>query len=134
MSACPHCHVPISGRRRAGMRLATRDHIIPKAWGGGDILWWSRSLGPEDLVRNTRIICEQCNSLRAICGHCIGAMACVMTVARVEQRQPRKIAKQWGMQRVANLIGRPAWLWWECKEMEEDDALKAAVVKLERKK
>lgn len=32
-------------------------------------------------VRNIRYLCAECNELRAACGHCIGAVACIRAIA-----------------------------------------------------
>lgn len=93
MPLCPYCRLFVD-------RL-TRDHIIPRAWGGTDRLWWDRS------ISNVRMCCERCNSLRGELGHCVGAMAAIRTIPTPHRhtaaRETRAIAKT---------IPAPLWLWW----------------------
>jgi hypothetical protein len=64
------------------------DHILPKAWGGS-----RRS-------ENMRTCCLRCNALRALCGHCPGAMLCVWAVAGRPECVPALVhvglVKLWG--------------------------------------
>lgn len=70
----------------------TRDHILPKAWGGA-AMWLD-----HNRVWNTVPACFACNQLRAICGHCPGAMAALRAVAGNEEghRFHIQIAQLWG--------------------------------------
>lgn len=47
----------------------TRDHIRPRAWGGANAL------------ENLRVFCNECDQLRALAGHCLGALACARAIA-----------------------------------------------------
>jgi hypothetical protein len=47
----------------------TRDHIRPRAWGG------------ENTRENLRVFCRDCNQLRAMADHCLGALACARAIA-----------------------------------------------------
>jgi len=91
---CRYCAAPAT----------SRDHIIPKEWGGRDRLWWDDT----ETVRNVAPSCVPCNRLRGECGHCVGAMA-AMT------RLPpwRRDAAMPAMRQAAKAIARPRWLWWE---------------------
>ena len=70
---CPYCDEQMTkGFRYDGApskSYPTIDHILPKAWGG------------LNRMENYRIVCIKCNNLRAVVGHCVGAMACLRTVA-----------------------------------------------------
>ena len=65
--ACPCCYRSMSAE--PGLR-PSRDHSQPKAWGGGIAM-----------DGRYRTICEDCNTLRAQAGHCLGALACARLVA-----------------------------------------------------
>ena len=74
MSAhCPRC-----GKRYAyGMNephRRSRDHILPLSRDG------RRGVMIHVDVRNIEEMCQSCNGLRAACGHCWGAVACVKAV------------------------------------------------------
>lgn len=95
---CPYCRRPMiksKGRPNETHRFATRDHIMPQEWGG------------DNAKDNIRPCCQKCNQLRAACGHCVGAMACVLTVARTERLDHNVIAKRWGLLYLATLIQIP---------------------------
>lgn len=80
----------------------TRDHIIPRAWGGSDRLWHPD--GPQ----NIRMICQDCNHLRGQVGHCVGAMAALRALPLgLRMRTLPTLAT------LAGKIARPRWLWWE---------------------
>lgn len=96
--ACPYCGNIMIPPRRCGLRpgrvppsnMRTRDHIRPRAWGGADA------------ADNRRYCCQRCNQLRAALGHCIGALACVIAVARDRRRPSRSIgyvARSWHLLR-----------------------------------
>ncbi len=63
------------------------DHIFPREWGG------------KDAADNFRVSCQDCNEFRAECGHCVGAMACVLAVTSKESwsaiTRPRFVAREW---------------------------------------
>ncbi len=63
------------------------DHIFPREWGG------------KDAADNFRVSCQDCNEFRAECGHCVGAMACVLAVTSKESwsviTRPRFLAREW---------------------------------------
>lgn len=91
----PRC--PLCGDRynpEGGRKGVTRDHIYPKAWGGQDTLHGGA-------VRNIRPMCQACNSLRGMVGHCVGAAACVLAVSNRRQRSPPGVVCiRWGMAQV----------------------------------
>lgn len=70
MTRCPICLREMSSRHPSNERRPSRDHILPLSEGGRNV--------PD----NIRIVCARCNTLLAACGHCIGAVACVLTVDR----------------------------------------------------
>lgn len=90
-SPCPCCDRSMSAE--PGLR-PSRDHIQPKAWGGGL---------PMD--GRYRTICETCNSLRALAGHCLGALGCARLVAfdvyagaiGWETRGARLVLRRWAL-------------------------------------
>ena len=55
-------------------RRPTRDHIRPRQWGVGP---------PEGRLR---ILCADCNGLRAIAGHCLATLACARDIAFSRRR------------------------------------------------
>ncbi len=56
---------------------------MPKEWGG------------NDHFDNFRIVCQDCNSLRARAGHCLGALACVVAVAQSMRIKPLHVINRW---------------------------------------
>lgn len=48
-------------------------------------------------VSNVRQMCQACNDLRAACGHCVGAMACVRAVAVEVGQPPARIVRLWAL-------------------------------------
>lgn len=100
-SNCVYCSRPMVGGAKGShnthVRRYSRDHIFPVEWG----------LVPDPDAINIRICCQECNSLRGNVGHCIGAMACVMAVARTERQGAHLVARRWGMYRAASLITPP---------------------------
>jgi hypothetical protein len=62
----------------------SNDHILPREWGG------------QDEPDNFRVSCQECNELRARCGHCVGALACVIAVADNRSRLPILISRWYG--------------------------------------
>lgn len=93
---CAYCRIPITRHRtRPHERRATRDHVIPQCEGGQLFLTWSLGLPPALRVRNWVWACGDCNVLRAACGHCVGAMACVVAVARSTKTRPNLILRAW---------------------------------------
>jgi len=97
---CPHCDHLMSKSPNSTRRLS-RDHIFPVEWGGNNT--W----GDDIEGRNYRWCCQECNSLRASVGHCIGAMATVLIVARHTKQRPILVARGWGLPRIASLIAPP---------------------------
>ena len=68
---CPQCGINMKrGSRNPGKctRIASFDHILPKARGGGD----DRS--------NLRVCCRLCNQALSMVGDCAGALACIRAV------------------------------------------------------
>lgn len=55
--------------RPSNPRRPSRDHIFPREWGG--------TFAPE----NIRRVCQECNYLRALAGHCVAVLACAQAVA-----------------------------------------------------
>ena len=72
----------------------TVDHILPRAWGGTTLL-------VDGTVRNVVLSCQDCNQLRSIAGHCIGALACAVDV---RGRRAKGLAQWFGR---PFTIGRP---------------------------
>ena len=67
---CPRCGMPYND----GPRRMSRDHILPQSRGApqGDTIHGD--------VRNIEVMCQSCNFLRAACGHCWGAVACMLAI------------------------------------------------------
>lgn len=87
-SRCPYCGCRmIIGGRFPQDRQRTRDHIMPRDWGGNDHL------------DNLRPCCRRCNENRARCGHCVGALACVLVVAEGpgSSQSARQIIRRWNL-------------------------------------
>lgn len=80
----------------------TVDHIIPKAWAGRRVMEY------DPAVSNLKPACEQCNRLRADCGHCPGAMAALRAMPL--RYRPHYLRS---MRRAAKQIIPPRWLWWQ---------------------
>lgn len=78
----------------------SRDHILPREWGGA-------LLGR--IARNTRWCCQECNRDRASCGHCVGAMACARAVAKDRGVHLHDLLRLWGMAQVILQIKVPGW-------------------------
>jgi hypothetical protein len=104
---CPLCGVFMDRKGRGNHRMATPDHILPRAWGGGDVLWWSATLPSEQRVRNLRWLCRPCNGMRGHLGHCVGAVASVLTVSRDVGKRPAEVARTWRMGRIAHPLQGP---------------------------
>lgn len=79
-------------------RRMSKDHIMPRAWGGGRV-----SL----IANNFRWVCQECNQQRAACGHCVGALACVRQVAAETCVSISAVIKHWRMGAVAQTIVPP---------------------------
>jgi hypothetical protein len=62
-------------------------------------------------ARNIRPCCQYCNTIRATCGHCVGALACVLDVARNEAVPPKRILRRWRMGLLARSIAAPLPAW-----------------------
>lgn len=95
-SHCPVCCERYDGNQRR----KSRDHIVPQIWGGGDFIAGD--------VRNTRIMCQDCNSWRASAGHCVAALALMRDVAKARGEQLKYIAHEWDMYGVAREIEPPS--------------------------
>jgi 5-methylcytosine-specific restriction endonuclease McrA len=69
---CSYCgrqtNVNIGPTSNHDWQLATFDHILPRAHGGGEE------------IENILLACKWCNAGRAIAGHCIGALRCAEAV------------------------------------------------------
>lgn len=89
---CPQCQVRMVhnvGGIQHSRSDVTRDHILPRSRGGGNRIHGD--------VRNTRIMCQECNELTAKCHQCVAALACAATVARDTERTARVVLKDWRM-------------------------------------
>lgn len=93
MQKCPYCGL--------FAEKLTRDHIIPRAWGGTNRIHY------DVPISNIRMCCQPCNSLRGAVGHCVGAMAAIRMI-------PGHMRSDAGRQMtvVARSIEPPRWLWW----------------------
>jgi hypothetical protein len=67
--ACPMCRGLMRPWRAAGLNPSV-DHIVPRAWKG------------DNSIENLRLMCRECNTLRGSVDHCVGALACVLAVAK----------------------------------------------------
>ena len=80
MARCAYCPGKASG--------GWGDHIVPRAWGG------------RSTRDNQRPCCRPCNMLRAECGHCPAALACVRAVIGNRwgdnEGQQRSLIQLWG--------------------------------------
>jgi hypothetical protein len=76
---CPYCGRLMQGHRHG----PTRDRVMPGAWGG------------TYRADNIRVCCRRCNELRGACGHCVGALACVLSVYRREGIEAHRLAARW---------------------------------------
>lgn len=71
LGACPCCErLMLPGDPHRG---PSRDHIMPREWHSPPRL----TLGEGHI----RVLCLDCNGLRAMAGHCLGALACARAVA-----------------------------------------------------
>ncbi len=98
---CPLCKIPMTILHVDGLgarRRMSKDHILPRAWGGG-------RLGL--IAVNIRWICQQCNQHLAACGHCIGALACIQQVAAESCVSFSNVYKSWRMGVVSSRIVSP---------------------------
>ena len=75
--ACPMCRGTMRPWRAAGLKPSV-DHITPRAWNGGNSL------------ENLRLMCADCNSQRGSVDHCLGALACVLSIAK-----PSGVGRVW---------------------------------------
>lgn len=97
-SRCPYCDRPMlaMGRGETLQRTTrTRDHILPKEWGGT----WA--------AENMRPACRECNELRGRCGHCPAALMLAIGVAKEERVQYRVIVERWRLPMVRVLNPTP---------------------------
>ncbi len=94
---CAYCQIELTTTSSAlsHQRRATRDHIVPQMEGGTTFLAWSYALPPALRVRNWKWACGECNGLRAACGHCVGAMACLQAVASSVKMRPNLVLRAW---------------------------------------
>lgn len=83
----PHCPVCGDLYQRRGARAVTRDHILPREYGGAD-----RMRGDTG---NIRWMCGACNMLRAMGGHCLLAAVCAIIVGRATGRRPHLVMHEW---------------------------------------
>jgi hypothetical protein len=99
---CPYCgeamvlpRVKRSGAPADNQR--TKDHIWPRSWG---------KRGPPKVIR-IRYVCARCNVLRSTCGHCIGALACVLSTAAESGEPTRTLIRRWKLGVVGSNIAAP---------------------------
>lgn len=76
---CPYCKNPMSPSRKPAQQSRTRDHILPREWGG------------TDAADNIRKVCTTCNGLRALAAHCVGVLACARAVKQRTHLSIRQI-------------------------------------------
>jgi hypothetical protein len=92
---CPSCGDPMEPLGTTKKRSATRDHILPRT---------RRYTYPDGTIMH-KVVCAHCNNLRAACGHCWGAVACIRAVAKIGKFESRKnetyLAKRWQMTAVS---------------------------------
>lgn len=65
----------------------TRDHVLPKCWGGTDLLHGD--------TKNTKDACSRCNGLRAKAGHCVGALAAARAVCFSTAQSEESVLHTW---------------------------------------
>ena len=58
-----------------------------------------REHGGTNSVDNYRYVCADCNVLRAACGHCVGAMACVVDLAARLNVKPMQLTHRFAQNR-----------------------------------
>ncbi len=83
MSKCPYCHRALFSDAYGPLGRPSRDHVLPRARGGGDA---------ED---NLRIVHDFCNCMRAEARECVGAMACGLAVAADNLANARHVLRNW---------------------------------------
>src|ERR1700733_6514337 len=97
-SRCPYCNRIMRNRtakeEQHGTLVAlmpTCDHILPRSRKDGDFDF------RKSAINNVKIVCFRCNSLRASCGDCIGAMAAVLTLTQDvgDFGKPFRLARLW---------------------------------------
>ena len=64
----------------------TRDHIIPRRTGAGWFLHGST-------VKNYRLVCLECNQLRAEAGDCTGLLLIVLRLASETKMHPKRVLR-----------------------------------------
>ncbi len=101
---CPVCFRQFAS---AGDAKMTRDHIMPRTWGGSSSFY---GLGIVDRI--TRKMCARCNALRGATGHCVGALACALAVANDECVPANLIIRRWKFSSVPPAFGRKAMRKW----------------------
>lgn len=88
---CPYCRglmlLTERGERNDPRRMS-RDHILPRQWGGARL---------DGIANNRRFVCQHCNQMRAAVGHCVGALACVRVVAEDRCVLLREVLREWKM-------------------------------------
>lgn len=93
---CPYCkrRMLTSKRDRLNPLERTKDHILPKSWGG------------KDDYSNIRLCCRRCNALRAGAGHCHTVVMLAWSVARDTKHRPEEILRRWKLYQYQWLPGR----------------------------
>jgi hypothetical protein len=85
---CPHCGSSFGPQRNSNTRLS-RDHIYPIEWNRV-----YRVFANTD-QSNVRYCCQRCNGYRSYVNHCVGALACVLDIARQTKRRPMTVIIAW---------------------------------------
>lgn len=120
-AACPQCGMSMLvhplGPDIKNPRRKSEDHILPKERGGLRIMYGD--------VRNTRIMCQNCNGLLASCFHCIGALACVRTVAAATRRPETTILHLWGTYRLVEWYRNVS-----DKRLEAEESMRATLARV----
>lgn len=81
---CPKCgRLMVPG----GDLRPSKDHILPRVRRGQDFIHGD--------VRNTIVVCQDCNGFRAACHHCWAFVACVDAVAIVTGRDRWCLLARW---------------------------------------
>lgn len=93
---CPYCtrRMLIGKRDRSDPLARTKDHILPRGWGGNS--------NPS----NIRFCCRRCNELRASAGHCHAVLMLAWSVARDTKHRPEDILRRWKLYQYQWLPGR----------------------------
>lgn len=84
---CPQCGIKLQTGITDPHR-ASLDHILPAFTGAKKMIYGD--------TKNTRVMCQVCNTLTALCLNCVGAAACARDVGTQLKMRPSKVARDWG--------------------------------------